>query len=56
METAPWGYRFLERIRMVNQLGEAAEGILINEWTPETHDLSTLPAQLEELTGALNYL
>ena len=30
--------------------------ILINEWTPETHDLVTLPAQVEELTGALNYL
>ena len=41
---------------MVNQFGEAAERILIHEWTPETHDLATLPAQVEELTGALNYL
>ena len=56
METAPWGYRSFERIRMVNQFGEAAERILIHEWTPETHDLATLPAQVEELTGALNYL
>ena len=56
MESAPWGYRSFERIRMVNQFGEAAERILIHEWTPETHDLATLPAQVEELTGALNYL
>ena len=41
---------------MVNQFGEAAERILIHEWTPEIHDLATLPAQVEELTGALNYL
>ena len=41
---------------MVNQFGEAAERILIHEWTPETHDLATLPAQVEQLTGALNYL
>ena len=56
MESAPWGYRSFERIRMVNQFGEAAERILIHEWAPETHDLATLPAQVEELTGALNYL
>ena len=60
MESAPWGYRetyrFFERIRMVNQFGEAAERILIHEWTPETHDFATLPAQVEQLTGALNYL
>ena len=56
MESAPWGYRSFERIRMVNQLGEAAERILIHEWTPETHDLATLPAQVKQLTGALNYL
>ena len=56
MESAPWGYRSFERIRMVNAFGEAAERILIHEWTPETHDLATLPAQVEELTGALNYL
>ena len=41
---------------MVNPFGEAAEGILIHELTPDTHDLATLPAQVEELTGALNYL
>ena len=41
---------------MVNLFGEAAESILIHEWTPKTHDLATLPAQVEELTGALNYL
>ena len=41
---------------MVNQFGEAAERILIHEWAPETHDLATLPAQVEELTGALNCL
>ena len=56
MESAPWGYRSFERIRMVNQFGEAAERILIHGWTPETHDLATLPAQVEQLTGALNYL
>ena len=41
---------------MVNHFGEAAEEILIHEWTPETHDLATLPAQVEELTGAFNYV
>ena len=41
-----------ERIRMVNQFGEAAERIVIHEWTPETHDLATLPAHVERLTGA----
>ena len=56
MESAPWGYRSFERIRMVNQFGEAVERILIHEWTPETHNLATLPAQVEELTGALIYL
>ena len=56
MEYAPWGYRSFERIRMVNQFSEAAERILIHEWTPDTHDLATLPAQVEQLTGALNYL
>ena len=56
MESAPWGYRSFERIRMVNQFGEAAERILIHEWTAETHDLATLPAQVQQLTGALNYL
>ena len=40
----------------MNQFGEAAERILIHEWTPETHDLATLTAQVEELAGALNYL
>ena len=35
---------------------KAAERVLINEWTTETHDLATLPAQVEQLTGALNYL
>ena len=35
---------------------EAAEGILVHGWTPETHDLATSPAQVEEPTGALNYL
>ena len=54
MESAPWGYRSFEKIRMVNQFGEAAERILIHEWTPETHDLATLLAQVEQLTGALN--
>ena len=29
--------------------------ILIHEWTPDTHVLAILPAQVEELTGALNY-
>ena len=38
MESASWGYRSFERIGMVNQFGEAAERILIHEWTPETHD------------------
>ena len=39
---------------MVSQLGEAAERILIHEWTPETHDLATLPARVVgELTGRL---
>ena len=56
MESAPWGYRSFQRIQMVNQFGEAAEGILIHEWTPETHDLARLRAQVEQLTGALNYL
>ena len=56
MESGQWGYRSFERIRMVNQFGEAAKRILIHEWTPETHDLATLPAQAEELTAALNYL
>ena len=56
MESAPWGYRSFERIRMVNQFGEAAEWILIQESTPETHDLATLPAQVEQPTGALNVL
>ena len=41
MESAPWGYRSFQRIRMVNQFREAAERILIHEWTPETHDLAT---------------
>ena len=41
MESAPWGYQSFERIPMVNQFGEAAERILIHEWTPETHDLAT---------------
>ena len=40
----------------MNQFGEAAERNLIHEWTTETHDLATLPAQVEQLTGALNYL
>ena len=56
MESAPWGYGSFERIRMVNQFSEATERIWIHEWTTETHDLGTLPAQVEELTGALNYL
>ena len=56
MELAPWGYRSFERIRMVNPFGEAAESILIDEWIPETHDLATLPAQVEEVTGVWNYL
>ena len=56
MESAPWGYRSFERIRIVNRFGVAAERILTREWAPETHDLATLPAQVEELTGALNYL
>ena len=41
---------------MVNQFDEAAERILIHEWTPETHNLATLPVQVGELTGALKYL
>ena len=45
MESAPWGYRSFERIRTVNQFGEATKRILIHEWTTETHDLATLPAQ-----------
>ena len=56
VESAPWGYRSFENILMANPFGEAAERILINEWTLETHDLATLPAQDEEPTGALNYL
>ena len=56
MESAPWGYQSLERIWMVNPFGEPAERILIHDWTPETHDLETLPVQVEQLTGALNYL
>ena len=56
IKSAPWGYRSFERNRMVNQFGEAAERIWIHEWTPETRDLATLPAHVEELTGALNYL
>ena len=31
MESAPWGYRSFERIRMVNIFSEAAERILIDE-------------------------
>ena len=54
MESAPWGYRSFEGIQMVNQFSEAAERILIREWTPETHDLATSPAPVEELTSALN--
>ena len=56
MESAPWGYRSFESIGTVNQFGEAAERILIHEWTPEAHDLATVPAQVGDLTGALNYL
>ena len=56
MESAPWGYPSFERIQMVNQSGEAAEKILIHEWTPETHDSATLPAQVKQLGGALNHL
>ena len=56
MESAPWGYRSFERIWMVNQFRESAERISIHEWTLETHDLATLPAQVDQLTGALNYL
>ena len=56
MESAPSGYRYFERTRMVNPFGEAAERFLIHEWTRETHDLATLPAQVEPLTGALTYL
>ena len=55
MESAPWGYRSFERIWMVNRFREAAERLLNHEWSPETHDLATLPVQVEELTGALNY-
>ena len=29
---------------------------MIHEWTPETHDLATLPAQVDRLTSGLNYL
>ena len=42
MESTSWGYRSFERIRMVNQFGEAAERILIHDWTTETHDFSNL--------------
>ena len=56
MELAPWGYRSFEGIRMLNPFGEAADRILMHEWTPETHDLAILPAQVEELIRALNYL
>ena len=56
MESAPWEYRSFKRIRMVNQFGEGAERILIHGWTPETHDLAALRAQVEEVTSALNYL
>ena len=56
MESPPWGYRSFERIGMVNPFGEAAERILIHEWSPQTHDLATLPAQVEDLTSELNYL
>ena len=38
MESAPWGYRSFERIRMVNQFGEAAESILIHEWPATSCD------------------
>ena len=41
---------------MLNQFGEAAERFLIHERAPETHDLATLQAQVEQLTGAFNYL
>ena len=40
---------------MVNHFGEAAERVLIHQSTPVTHDLATLPAQVEELTAELNY-
>ena len=56
MESATWGYCSFESIRMVNQFGEAAERILSHESTRESDDLATLPAQVEELRGALNYL
>ena len=56
MESPPLGYRSFERIQLVNQFGEAAKRILIHEWTPQTHDSATLPAQVEQVTGALNQL
>ena len=56
MESARSGCRSSESIWMLNRFGEAAQRIFIHEWTPETHDLATLPAQVEELTCALNYL
>ena len=56
MESAPWENRSFERTRMVNQFSEAAERMVIHDWAPETHELSTLPAQVQELTYALNYL
>ena len=46
----------VEKVRLITQFGEAAKRILIDEWTPQTHDLATQPAQVEQLTGALNYL
>ena len=56
MESAPWGYQSFERIQMVKQFCEAAKRFLIHERIPDSHDLATLPAQVEELTPALNYL
>ena len=53
MESAPLASRSFERIRMVNQFGETAKRILIHEWTRETHDLATLRAHVEELTGQI---
>ena len=48
MESIAWEYRSFERIRKRKRFGEAAERILIHELTPETHDLATLPAQVDE--------
>ena len=50
MESAPWEYRSFERIRMVNSTAKQPKEVLFLSGHRD-HDLATLPAEVEELTG-----